>query len=116
MSSTWQLTLDHRDDDQGLWRRTLTLRDDGSLVLDGHDLGRGVSDVFGEGVDEYEFARTVAVDQVDQLRRALGVCGDDDELRATLEERFARPGGSHAFELFLTDHGIRSEFWNRIGN
>jgi hypothetical protein len=113
--TSWQLTLEHRDDDQGLWRRTLTLREDGSLVLEGHDLGRGVSEVFGEVVDEYEFTRTVAADQVDQLRRALGVSGDDD-LRVTLEERFARPGGSHAFELFLTDHGIRSEFWNRIGN
>jgi hypothetical protein len=115
MPEPWQLTLEHRDDNQGLWRRTLTLRDDGSLVLEGHDLGRGVSEVFGEGVDEYEFARTVAADQVDQLRRALGVRGDD-ELRATLEKRFARPGGSHAFEQFLTEHGIRSEFWNRIGN
>jgi hypothetical protein len=115
MPEPWQLTLDHPDDDQGLYRRTLTLREDGSLVLEGQDLGRGVSDVFGKDIDEYEFARTVAADRVDELLRVLGVSGDDDR-RATLEERFARPGGSHAFELFLTDHGIRSEFWNRIGH
>jgi hypothetical protein len=115
MPESWRLTLDHRDDDQGLYRRTLTLREDGSLVLEGHDLGQGVSNVFGEGLNEYEFARTVAADQVDELRRLLGVSGDDD-LRATLEDRFARRGGSHAFEQFLEANGVASEFWNRIGS
>jgi hypothetical protein len=112
---TWQLSLEHRDDDQGLYHRSLTRREDGALVLEGHDLGRGVSDVFGSNLSEYEFVRTVAEDQVVRLSAALGLTSDDD-LRATLEARFAHPGGSQAFELFLKDHGIASDFWNRIGD
>lgn len=109
----WQLTLEHRDDDEGLYHRTVTLRGDGSLVLEGQDLGRGVSDIFG--YKEYEFVRTIAADQVPEVRRMLGVTRDK-ELRAALEERFARPGGSRGFEQSLEAHNIPSEFWSRIGD
>lgn len=112
---TWQVILEHRDDDQSLFRRTLTLRHDGSLVLEGHDLGRGVSDIFGPDLNEYESARTVPPEEIDGLRRALGLSADGD-LPGVLEERFAHPGGSRAFEQFLKEHGIASEFWSRVGN
>src|SRR5260370_15206482 len=36
------LSLEHRDDDRGLYHRSVTRREDGALVLEGHDLGRGV--------------------------------------------------------------------------
>jgi hypothetical protein len=110
---SWRLTLEHRDDDQGLYRRTLTLRDDGSLLLEGHDLGRGVSDIFG--CSEYEFVRTIAPDQVGWLRRALGL-DEGDDLGSVLADRFAGRGGSSAFEQYLNEQQIASEFWSRIGD
>lgn len=60
-------------------------------------------------------ARTVPPEQVDGLRRALGL-GADGDLRRVLEERFAHPGGSRASEQFLKGHGIAPEFWSRVGN
>jgi hypothetical protein len=110
---SWQLTLEHRDDEEGLFRRTLSLRDDDSLVLDGHDLGRGVSRIFG--YSEYEFARTIPPDQMPKLRQALGLAADAD-IRAVLAEQFARRGGSRDFEQLLKDQGVGSEFWSRIGD
>ena len=67
------------------------------------------------GCDEYEFDRTVSRYAVARLRAVLGV-PDIEALRTELEARFARPGGSRAFEAFLETESIPSDFWSRIGD
>jgi hypothetical protein len=110
---TWELDLELRQDGEGLFRRRITLNSDGSLVLDGHDLGPGVQAVLGR--DEYEFDRTLSRSGVARLSAALGVV-DDAGLRTELQTRFARPGGSRAFEAFLEAESIPSHFWSRAGD
>jgi hypothetical protein len=108
------ITLEQRDDEDGFLRRSLELRKDGALVLSGHDLGRGVADVVGSGLTEYEFVRTIDAAGVHQLCDAMGLNGPTD-LAAAVEGRFTCPGGSRSFEQFLADNGVPSEFWNRVG-
>jgi hypothetical protein len=102
---TCQIILEQRDDEHGFLRRSLELQDDGTLVLSGHDLGRGVSDAFRSGLKEYEFARTVEPTGVQQLYEALKLdtshrpCrGDPESLRRTRRVAGLRavPGGQRS--------------------
>lgn len=111
------ITLEAKDDDDGMVLRRLIVHDDGSLVLEGHDLGPGVERFWGRGNTEYEFSRTVAPDGVRHLRAVLEIDDTDpDALAAALRERFARPGGSPDFEKTLVANDITSEFWSRVGS
>lgn len=105
--------LEESNDEKGTCVRRVSLAPDGSLRLEGHDLGPFVQQFFGHS--EYEFVRTVSPAGVDQLRRELGL-GPDDDLLSTLAARFQGPGGSNLLEKFLAAKGIESEFWNRIGD
>lgn len=111
--SEWELPLESRRDEEGLYGRSIRFKVDGTLVLEGHDLGEGVRAIFG--FDEYEFVRTLAADAVARLCAALRVA-DSSALRPALAARFARPGGARAFEEFLVAESIPSSFWNRIGD
>ena len=111
---TWTLRLEQRRDDDGLLHRSLTLTDDDALVLRGHDVGAGVSKVFGAGRDEYEFVASIDRAGVLRLREVMGLVAGDD-LRTALEARFAVPGGAHAYQALLKEHDIPTEFWNHIG-
>lgn len=97
-----------RDDDGIMWR-AVHLRE-GSLVVEGHDLGDGVERVLG--CREYEFTRTLSAAGTSTLREQLGLVPDADLLTA-IERRFP---STHEFELFLTGHGIPGEFWSRRGS
>lgn len=61
-------------DDVGITRRVwLTLDPDGSLSLAGHDMGRAVTEFWGEGFDEYEWSWTLQQSQIPALLTALQV-------------------------------------------
>jgi hypothetical protein len=74
------LVVQNIRDERGWLRRELHAEEDGSLVIEGQDLGSGVSDFWGEGMGEYEFTRTVSPAAVAELRLSLGI-GDDLSLR-----------------------------------
>ncbi len=110
-----EMTFEQSDDERGFCRRSVSLLDDGSLQIEGHDLGRGVENFWGSGLDEYEFSRTVPPDGVIRLRAILDL-GDGDDLLGTLHARYGRPGGTRELEQLLRDRGIESQFWNRVGS
>jgi hypothetical protein len=98
-------------DDRGSSYRAIHLADDGSLVIEGQDMGSGVSDFFGAGFSEYEFYRTVRPTGVAQLGELVGI-GRVNILDG-LREHF---GTTRALEQFLEENGIESEFWSRVGD
>ncbi|MET0863901.1 MAG: hypothetical protein ABWZ98_06165 [Nakamurella sp.] len=99
------------NDEQGYTSRTISLDDDGSLVIEGQDLGSGVGDFWGGGFSEYEFARTIRREGVARLKELSGV-GDANVLES-LRDRF---GSTRAMETFLEENGIESSFWSRVGD
>ena len=105
--------LEESHDERGTCVRRVRLTPEGSLRLEGHDLGPMVQQFFGHS--EYEFVRGVSAPGVARLRTALGL-GTDDDLIAALAAEFQGEGGSNRLEKFLETHGIESEFWNRIGD
>ena len=105
--------LEESNDEKGTCVRSVSLAPDGSLRLEGHDLGPFVERFFGQS--EYEFVRTVSPSGVDQLRRELSL-GPDEDLISTLATRFQGPGGSSLLVKFLAAKGIESEFWSRVGD
>lgn len=100
---------DAKDADGTVWR-AVTLADDGSLLISGHDLGPAVERLFG--FSEYEFERRLSAPEVSTLCMLLGVA-DDGDLLAAITARFA---SAHELEKFVSDHDIAGESWNRIGD
>jgi hypothetical protein len=106
------LVLLDRHDSEGSMYRALHLDDDGSLVIEGQDLGDGVAAVFGADLREYEFERRLDAPAVIRLRGVLGI-GTDEALLPALA---ARVDSSHALERVIAAHDIPSTFWSRIGD
>jgi len=97
--------------ERGSSYRAIHLEDDGSLVIEGQDVGSGVGDFFGGGYSEYEFFRTVRPTGVAKLGELVGL-GDVNILDG-LREHF---GTTRALEQFLEENGIESHFWSRVGD
>lgn len=106
-------TLVMRDvrDEDGLSWRAVTETAEGGLQITGHDLGPGVSNLFG-GSSEYEFERRLSPEDTAVLRDRLGIAADADVL-ATIQDRF---DSTTDLEAFIAAHEIPSEFWSRIGD
>ena len=100
---------DVSDADGTMWR-AVHLSASNELVIEGHDLGRGVERVFGSG--EYEFQRALSSNETSELRKLLGLSGDKD-LLAAIAERF---DSTRDLEAFLKAHDLEGKFWNRIGD
>jgi len=105
------LVVQNMRDERGWLLRELHADEDGTLVIEGQDLGSGVSDFWGDGLTEYEFTRTLSPVAVAALRLSLGI-GDAPVLEA-LGSRFETTG---ALEQYLEAHGIESSFWSRVGD
>jgi len=97
-------------DEKGWQRRELHEEADGTVVIEGHDLGRGVSDFWGAGLTEYEFTRTLSAAAVVELRLALGI-----GTAALLEALGSRFEGTADLERYVEENGIESTFWSRVG-
>ena len=90
-----------------------SLRPDGSLSIDGQDLGPGVEGIFGAGNTEYEWTWTVVADDVPAVAAALGGEPGEDPLAVIVRwfgEHRTDPGSR------LRDAGVPVAFWSRIGD
>lgn len=88
------------------------LNSSGDLLIEGHDIGPGVSKVFGGGLDEYEWSYTVKSKDLLFLIRALGGKEGDDILDLIVD----RCTGERAVDLeeVIRKDKIPHEFWNWI--
>jgi hypothetical protein len=103
------LVVQNIRDERGWSRRELHADEDGSLVIEGHDLGSGVSDFWGQGMGQYEFTRTVSPAGVVELRLSMGI--GDAPLLESLGSRFST---TRALEEYLEAKGIETEFWSWV--
>lgn len=89
------------------------LRDDGSLAIEGHDLGVIPQRFWGR--DEYEWTITLDPAAVARLLEVLRVApGQYDPL--TILEKSFHEDEHHATRSFLEQHGIPFKFWSRVGD
>lgn len=99
-----------------LWARdgltvAASVTDDGSLVIKGQDLR--AEGFFGSGNSEYEYALTVAVEDVQRIVAALGGRPGDDVLE------LLRANGDDLITTgemtWLRAIGIEPRFWSHLG-
>lgn len=105
-------TVTLRNSRDGLGSRYLgaTLATDGSIRIEGQDLGDGVEQIFG--CREYEWSWTIPPHAVVTLSAALGA-GDD--VLAALQKRFSSDDAAE-LQPFLDANGVAYESWSRIGD
>jgi hypothetical protein len=108
-----RVTLRDTRDETGRRFLEATWEPGGPLVISGQDLGRGVSDAFGEGLTEYEWTWTIAPPDVQRLATALG--RDEAVLLPALALRFSGEGAGD-LARFLDEAGITRVTWSRIGD
>lgn len=99
---------EERSDDSRLtvWGRR---RGDGSVVIEGQDLGAGARQFWGAG--EYEWVMVVPPNNVPALAQALGGRPSDEVL-----DLLGQVHGYRAWRSWLDDQGIPYEFWSRVGD
>ncbi len=108
--TTRSITLRSTSDGQGSRHLWAKLSADGTLTIEGQDLGAGVEQFFG--YSEYEWARTIRPQDVRKLAVALDAGGD---VLAALAKRY-KDDSSFILESFLDANGIHYESWSRIGD
>ncbi|MXM66197.1 hypothetical protein GR925_22855 [Streptomyces sp. HUCO-GS316] len=109
-----KVVLREQRDRDGARYLSARLTEDGALVVEGQDLGPGVTRVFGEGITEYEWTHTVAARHVPTLVAALAGAEGSDVL-ALLASGAAGPFGEELPRI-LAEHRIPYEVWSRLGD
>jgi hypothetical protein len=90
----------------------LRLTEDGAVMLEGQDLGRGVSTFFGEDFSEYEWSWELAADRLEVLLGSLGVAAGSPDLFEQLASRLKTLGGVEMEDRFRE---AGATFWSRLG-
>lgn len=106
------VTLRGYRDERNSQHEWATLSADGTLRIQGQDLGDNVERIFGPGNSEYEWAQTIRPQDVAKLVAALD---SGDDVLAALAKRFSDDPG-FLMQRFLDEHGIRYESWSRVGD
>jgi hypothetical protein len=107
-----KVELAQQRDERGSRQVWARLTADGAVVIEGVDVGPGVTAFFGEGHEEYEWAYTIAPNDVPLLLdTAAGADRDEtcdplDTLRSSLSDEQALQ-----FSVFLDQHDIPHELW-----
>jgi hypothetical protein len=109
--TTRSATLRSTRDGLGSRHLWATLRADGTLIIEGQDLGSGVGGAWGSGLSEYEWAETIQPEDVAKLAAALG---SGDDVVAALAKRYS-DDPSFILKRFLDEHGIPYRFWSHVG-
>ncbi|HBK89289.1 MAG: hypothetical protein U0289_16570 [Cyclobacteriaceae bacterium] len=80
--------------------------ENGSLVVEGYDIGMRVKEYWGDS--DYEYSTTVAEADLVQLANALGVANDQESIVRGLLSRFNDNFCYSNFVKFLESHHIPS--------
>jgi hypothetical protein len=96
---------------RNLWAK---INAEGDLVIEGQDLGSGVSEFWGPGNTEYEWDWTIRKESLPKLVAELGG-GEDGDVLSLLAARFFGDAAAE-IESFLKAHEIPFEFWSRVGD
>jgi len=106
------IILRDSQDESGSRYMEASLSDDGTLTIEGQDLGGGVKQFFGTENYEYVWAWTIHSSNVPKLGSALnaGEC-----ILAALAARFSNDAATH-LKSFLDEQSIPHESWSRIGD
>jgi hypothetical protein len=99
-------------DERGTRHLAARRREDGGIVIEGQDLGRGV-EVLGPGLSEYEWVWTIAPDAVPSAIEALGGTEGDDPLQLLLG--WSTDHGGTDPGTNLREAGVTIAFWSHVG-
>ncbi len=91
---------------------TATLLPDGSVRIDGHDLSKDLSMIFGQGISEYEYSITIENAEVPFLLVSLNETGD---VLSALQAYF-RENPTTAPRSVMDQSNIAYKFWSRLGD
>jgi hypothetical protein len=108
------VTLWNVRDERGnraMWARRL---DDGGLMIEGQDLGKVVSEAWGAGLTEYEWAWKLPAADVPRVSEALGGSADEDPLAVLM--RWSREHEGRDPGIPIKEAGLPIEFWSRVGD
>ncbi len=105
------VTLRDTRDEGGSRHLAARLKSDGTLLIEGQDLGPDVERFFGPEVTEYEWAWIIRSPGVRALKLALQC---DDNVLVALRDRFSGDAAA-GLQSFLDDNGIPYEPWSRVG-
>ena len=105
-----KVVLRNQRDEYGLRYLDATLNENGDIVIEGQDLGKGVEEAFSSS--EYEWTWTIKSNHIHLLKKALG--GTNDILDA-LEKEYSGLNASKLYE-FLENNKIPIESYSRIGD
>jgi hypothetical protein len=113
---SWRRIVVLRDETYGQDRRSLEayVQPNGDFVIDGQDLGSLVEQVFGEGIREYEWIRTVPAAEVPRLCELLGAPAHGNVLDAL--EAWLTRHEPRQLEQLIQEQGISNTFWTRMGD
>ena len=109
-----RVILRHTEGPDGARHLEARREPDGSIVIEGQDLGRGVEGVFGAGTSEYEWTRTIACQSVPAAIHALGGAPGDDLL--DLLARWTAANGGQDPSVTLDEASVPMERWSRTGD
>ncbi|TVQ28287.1 MAG: hypothetical protein EA370_16810 [Wenzhouxiangella sp.] len=104
------VNLRETSDEDGNRQLGASLKDDGTIVVHGHDLGPGVESFFGPGITEYEWALSIRPSGVRVLKMALAC---DADVLTALRDRFSGDAAAN-LQDFLDDNAVPYEFWSRV--
>ena len=99
------------DAERGSRHVWLRLARDGSLLLEGQDLGASVTRSFGEDISEYEWAWELPPERVHVLVRLLGA---PKATRDVLAEVGSRLGKLPKSRIESTFEEAGAAFWSRV--
>jgi hypothetical protein len=105
------VTLRDTRDEDGSRQLSASLKGDGTLLIEGQDIGPGVERFFGPGLMEYEWAWIIQPSGVKALKLALAY---DDDVLVALRDRFSEDAAAD-LQRFLEDNCIPYESWSRVG-
>ena len=87
---------------------------DGSVRIEGQDLGSAVESIMGGGIREYEWIWVIAKADVEAAIAALGGKPGADVM--ALLQRWETANGGQDPGRFLKNAGVRMDFWSRFGD
>ena len=103
---------DSKDSD-GIRYLGASLKSNGDLIINGHDLGSGVSKIFGSDFNEYEWNYTVDSKNLSLLIKELGG-NEKDHILQLIREKCT---GMKAINLEeVVRKKVPHNFWNWMGD